>query len=151
MRLLHVRHVPGAVDDVHRAGTADTGCVRSRHDLVFAAPDRNGGSPERGQFPRQVDGGLVALHEVLDKRSKCLIHTVEALVLEQIVDELEGSTKTAVSLHFADEDPAASRGRMGGKAANTMCLMLHRGTILRRVGAMPWERGHSVDVGKPSR
>ena len=29
-----------------------------------------------------------------------------------------------------------------------MCLMLHSGIMLRRVGAMPWERGHSADVGK---
>jgi hypothetical protein len=32
-----------------------------------------------------------------------------------------------------------------------MRLRIHSGTTLRRVSAMPWERGHSVDVGKPRR
>ena len=85
-----MRHVPSAVDDVHRGGVADTGGVRSRHDLVFAAPDRNGGSAERGQLRRDVDGGLVPLDKVLYEQSECLIHAVETLVLEQIVDELPG-------------------------------------------------------------
>ena len=106
MRLLHVRHVPGAVDDVHRGGTADTGCVRSRHDLVFAAPDRNGGSAECGQFRRHVDGGLVSLDKVAYERSECLIHAVEVLVLEQILDELAvdqsriGEQRKQVRLQF---------------------------------------------------
>jgi hypothetical protein len=28
-------------------------------------------------------------------------------------------------------------------------LRFHSGTIRRRVRAMPWERGHSADIGKP--
>ena len=39
------------------------------------------------------------------------------------------------------------RLRSAGWRTNTICLMHHSDTIFRRVGANPWERGYSADVG----
>jgi hypothetical protein len=68
--------------------------------------------PERGQFPGQVDGGLVALDKVLDKRSECLIHTVEALVLEQIVDELPVDQSRIGEQPAGAQHPRTRRGHV---------------------------------------
>jgi hypothetical protein len=39
--------------------------------------------------------------------------------------------------------------RSDGWQPNAMCLMLYSGTIRPPGSAMPWERGHSADIGKP--